>query len=128
MCKAMERVPLKRFVYEVKPAIGNDLQEAFEKNADEISFETVPCSRFLLQKFNQLKGRVKDAENFLLNDLYKRKMYRQLLIKSLVMFTRKEVSETKSVVACSASNDRALRLSERDFSQIFLILKAISLM
>ena len=127
MCKAMERVPSKRFVYEVKPAIGNDLQEASEENADEISFETVPFSRFLLQKFSQFKGRVKDAENVLLNDLYKRKTYRQLLIKSLVMFTRKEVSETKSVVAYLASNDRALKLSERDFSQIFLILKAMSL-
>ena len=127
MCKAMERVPSKRFVYEVKPAIGNDLQEASEENADEISFETVPFSRFLLQKFSQFKGRVKDAENFLLNDLYKRKTYRQLLIKSFVMFTRKEVSETKSVVAYLASNDRALKLSERDFSQIFLILKAMSL-
>ena len=43
------------------------------------------------------------------------------------MFTRKDVSETKSVVACLASNDRALKLSERDFSQIFLILKGMSL-
>ena len=73
MCKAIERVPSKRFIYEVKPAIGNDLQEESEENADEISFEAVPCSRFLLQKFNQFKGRVKDAENVLLNDLYKRK-------------------------------------------------------
>ena len=127
MCKAIERVPSKRFIYEVKPAIGNDLQEESEENADEISFETVPCSRFLLQKFSQFKGRVKDAENVLLNDLYKRKTYRQLLIKSPVMFTGKEVSETKSVVACLASNDRALKLSERDFSQIFLILKGMSL-
>ena len=26
MSKAMERLPWKQFVYEVKPAIGNDLQ------------------------------------------------------------------------------------------------------
>ena len=69
MCKAMEQVPWKRFVYEVKPAISNDLQQASEENADEISFETIPCSRFLLQKFNQSKVRVKGAENFLLFDL-----------------------------------------------------------
>ena len=69
MCKAMEQVPWKGFVYEVKPAISNDLQQASEENADEISFETISCSRFLLQKFNQFKGRVKGAENFLLNDL-----------------------------------------------------------
>ena len=61
MCKAMERLPWKRFVYEVKPAIGNDLQQAAEENADEISFETIPRSRFLLQKFDQFKGRVKGA-------------------------------------------------------------------
>ena len=68
-CKAMERLPWKRFVYKVKLAIGNDLQQASEENADEISFETIPCSRFLHQKFNQSKGRVKGAENFLLFDL-----------------------------------------------------------
>ena len=68
MRKAMERVPWKRLVYEVKPAISNDLQQASE-NTDEISFETILCGRFLLQKFNQFKGRVKVAENFLLNDL-----------------------------------------------------------
>ena len=65
----MERGPWNLFVYEVKPAISNDLQQASEQNADEISFETIPCSRFLLEKFNQFKGRVKGAENFLLNDL-----------------------------------------------------------
>ena len=68
-CKAMERLPWKRFVYKVKLAIGNDLLQAAEENADEISFETIPCSRFLLQKFNQSKVRVKGVENFLLFDL-----------------------------------------------------------
>ena len=65
----MERLPWKRFVYKVKLAIGNDLLQAAEENADEISFETIPCSRFLLQKFNQSKVTVKGAENFLLFDL-----------------------------------------------------------
>ena len=51
MCKAMERLLWMRFVYKVKPAIGNDLQQAAEENADEIVFETIPCDRFLLQKF-----------------------------------------------------------------------------
>ena len=69
MCKAMERLPWKQFVCEVKPAIGNDLQQAAQGNADEISFETIPCNRFLLQKFNQFKGTAKGAENFLLQDL-----------------------------------------------------------
>ena len=68
-CKAMERLPWKRFVYKVKLAIGNDLLQAAEENADEISFETIPCSRFLLQKFNQSKVTVKGVENFLLFDL-----------------------------------------------------------
>ena len=58
MCEAMERPPWKRFVYKVKPAIGNDLQQAAEDNADEIFFETIPCARFLVQMFNQFKGRV----------------------------------------------------------------------
>ena len=57
MCNAMERLPWKRFVYKVKFMIGNDLQQAAEENTDEISFETIPCSRFLLQKINQFKGR-----------------------------------------------------------------------
>ena len=48
MCKAMERLPWKRFVYKVKPAIGSDLQQAAEDNADEIFFETILCGRFLL--------------------------------------------------------------------------------
>ena len=69
MYKAMERVPWKRFEYEVKPATSNDLQQGSEENADEISSETTPCSHFLLQKFIQFKGRVKGAENFLLNDI-----------------------------------------------------------
>ena len=64
MCKAMERLPWKQFVYAVKLAIGNDLQQAAEENADKISFESIPCSRSLLQKFNQFKRRVKCAENF----------------------------------------------------------------
>ena len=64
MCKAMERVPWKRFVYDVKPVKTNDLQQASEENADEIPFETMPCSRSLLQKFNQFKERAKGAENF----------------------------------------------------------------
>ena len=58
MCKAMERLLWMRFVYKVKPAIGNDLQQAAEENADEIFFETIPCDRFLLQKFKQFKGMV----------------------------------------------------------------------
>ena len=37
MSKAMERLPWKQFVYEVKPAIGNDLQQAAEENVDKIS-------------------------------------------------------------------------------------------
>ena len=55
MCKAMERLPWKRFVYKVKPAIGNDLKKEAEENADEIFFKTIPCGRFLLQKFNLFK-------------------------------------------------------------------------
>ena len=58
ICKAMERLPWKRFVYKVKPAKCNDLQQAAEENADEIFFETISCGRFLLQKFNQFKGGV----------------------------------------------------------------------
>ena len=57
MFEDMERLPWKRFVYEVNPVIGNDLQQAAVENADEISFETIPCRRFLLQKFDQFKGR-----------------------------------------------------------------------
>ena len=37
----MERLPWKRFVYEVKPAIGNDLQQAAEENEDEIFFKNL---------------------------------------------------------------------------------------
>ena len=66
MCNAMERLPWKRFLYKVKLTKDNDLQQAAEENADEISFETIPCSRFLLQKINQFKRRAKGAENFLL--------------------------------------------------------------
>ena len=69
MCEATERLLWKRFVHEVKPAICDDLQHAAAENADEMSFETIACSRFLFQKFNQFKGRVKSAENFLLLDL-----------------------------------------------------------
>ena len=43
------------------------------------------------------------------------------------MFTRKQVSETKFVVACLAFSYWAFKLSERDFSQIFLILKVMPL-
>ena len=39
------------------------------QNADEVSFETIPCGRFLLQMFNQFKWRAKSAESFLLLDL-----------------------------------------------------------
>ena len=42
------------------------------------------------------------------------------------MFTRKQVSERKFVVACLFSY-WAFKLSELNFSQIFLILKAMSL-
>ena len=69
MCEATERLLWKRFVHEVKPAICDDLQHAAAENADEMSFETIACSRFLFQKFNQFKGRVKSVENFLLLDL-----------------------------------------------------------
>ena len=48
MCKAMERFLWMRFVYKV----------AAEENADEIFFETIPCDRFLFQKFKQFKGMV----------------------------------------------------------------------
>lgn len=66
MCEAMKWLLWMQFVYEVKPAIGNNLQEAAAENADKISFETIPCSFFLLQKLVQFKGKVKGAENVLL--------------------------------------------------------------
>ena len=66
MCEAMEEFLWKRFVHEVKPAIGNDLQQAATQNADDFSFQRIPYSRFLFEDFDQFKGRVKSAENFLL--------------------------------------------------------------
>ena len=57
VCEAMERLLWERFVHEVKPAISNDIQQAAAEDADEISFETIPCSHFLLQKLHQLKGK-----------------------------------------------------------------------
>ena len=69
ICEAMERHLRKRFVLEVKPAIGNELQQAAVQNAEKISIKTIPCSLFLLQKFDQFKRRLKGAENFLLLDL-----------------------------------------------------------
>ena len=47
---------------EVNPAIGNDLQQAAAENAEEVFFKTIPCSRFLLQQFDQIKERVKGVE------------------------------------------------------------------
>ena len=55
MCEVMEQLLWKQFVHKAKPAIGNDLQQVAEENPDEISFETIPCSSFLLQKFDQFK-------------------------------------------------------------------------
>ena len=57
MCEDMERLLWERFVHEVKPAISNDIQQAAAEDADEISFETIPCSHFLLQNLHQLKGK-----------------------------------------------------------------------
>ena len=64
MCEDMERLPCKRVLHEVKPALGNDLQQAAAENADKVSFEAIPFGRFLLQKFDQFKGMAKGAENF----------------------------------------------------------------
>ena len=55
MCEVMEQLLWKRFVHKAKPAIGNDLQQVAVENPDEISFEAIPCSSFLLQKFDQFK-------------------------------------------------------------------------
>ena len=59
MYEVMERFLWKRFVHQVKPAISNNIKQAAAEHADEISFKTIHCSHFLLQKLHQFKEKGK---------------------------------------------------------------------
>ena len=125
MRKAMKRLPWKRFVYEVKPAIGNDLQQAAKENEDEISFKNLwPLFASEVWSIQRKGKRYRKSLNFW---PLEKESISTSFNKIASYVTRNQVREAKSVVACLVSSCWAFKLLERDFSQIFLIFKAMSL-